>query len=227
MSEALAQIGAMKVPSSETLNKAAVAALEVAKTVSIVDDASYTIAGDELREIKGKVKALRERQSTILDPLKKAADEVRKLFGEALGLLEQAEGVIKARMVDYATARERGAAAARREAEEAAKRAAEEAASSGNADNVVDILEASVSVAVAPQAPKAAGISKVRTTVKARVVDKRAFIAHASSDQSGMLLEMIEVSESKLSALMRATGGSLNIPGVETFEEKSISARAA
>jgi membrane protease subunit (stomatin/prohibitin family) len=77
---------------------------------------------------------------------------------------------------------------------------------------------------VAIVAPKASGISKVRETIKARVTDKAAFLQAVAANPQ--YLDLVEVNQSALNALAKALGTSLKIAGIETYADKTISARS-
>jgi hypothetical protein len=219
-------------PSSAELEKSAAAASAMADSFEIVDQTTYELAAEELRDIKSKIKSLTERRMAITSPLTKAHAEVMALFKPAELRLLAAEKAMKSKLISYSDRIEREAAAARAAADEENRAAAARAAQlAAEADALLaraseTELAAAATNVVQISAPKAAGISKVKVTFKARVVDKRAFIEYALSEESGVCMEMIEVDEKPLSSIAKATGGAMKIPGVEVYEEKSIAARS-
>lgn len=242
MSNPLAALAGIQAPSGAELTASAKAALAMVDGFVIDSDTTYQLAGEELRSIKAKAKALEEKRTAITGPINSALKAVNDLFREPSATLAQAEKLIKSAMVEYADAQARKAEAARREAEEAQRRAAAEAAAiaeqaaaaaaAGQDERAEELaleasaVEISAAVAVAPViAPvKAAGISKVREVIKARVVDKAALVKYVADVPA--LLELVDINESRLNALAKALNGSINYPGVEVYTEKSISARA-
>jgi len=217
MSDPIAALATLRAPSQEDLSTPAQRALNMAEGWKIEDDETYGLAGDELRAIKAKAKSLEEQRTAITSPLNAALRAINALFKGPADMLDKAERLIKTQMIGYTDRKD-----AERRAAEAAQRAILEAQKDAPPE------EAVLAVAIAPpiDAPvRAAGISKVKVTVKARVVDKAAFLAHVS--QAPAYLDLIDVNESKLNTLARALGHSLSMPGVEIYEEKSIAARAA
>jgi len=100
----------------------------------------------------------------------------------------------------------------------AAEQAAAEAAA---ARAVASIIMAPT---VAPMTPKTKGIATVEKW-KARVTDKAALIAYVAANPQ--YAELLTVNESALNAQARSLKGNLQIPGVESYPEQSLSARTA
>jgi seryl-tRNA synthetase len=197
----------------------------------------YVAAGNYLKVIK-------ERAQKIADywrPKKEQAAALHKSLvaaeKELLAPLETATAAIKSRMLDYQREQERirqeqireqerMAAEARRKAEEAA-RLAEEASWKDELDDAdVDILrmaqaEVDTAVAAIPQVdPKAkvVGIS-TRKVWKARVVDDKA----VPVAMMGIMLRPIDMTA--LNRLAVASSGGAEVPGVEFYQDESMSVR--
>lgn len=240
----VAALATLRMPAQADIVTPAERALKMAEGWSITDDETYALAADELTAIKSKQKALEDMRTSITGPMNQALKAVNAVFKSPAELLERAERLIKGHMIAYADKREaeRRAAelAARRAAEEAERLAAEEharaAKEAGQGDMFDDAPSAEsaaadaaiMAIASAPVAPpvlKAAGVSKVKVTMKAEVFDKAAFIAHIA--QAPAYLDLVDINATKLNQLAKALGSNLNMPGVKLVEEKSIAARAA
>ncbi len=222
MSDALAAVSRLQVPNEQEMLAAAQSAHDMASSFAVDSDEDYQLAADELKAVKGKIKRLEEKRQEIVGPLLQAQRAVNALFKGPLELLARVEGDIKGKLIRYSQAQEAKAAEERAKAD-AALRAMNDA----NAFAAVDTFAKALDIVNASheQAPvKAAGISKVREIVKARVTDKAAFLQFAASRPE--LHAMVEISESKLSAMAKAMGGAMEYPGVEVYTDKSISARA-
>lgn len=222
--------------------------LNTAQALVIDSPTMFKAANDELVRIKGFYKQLDEQRKSITKPMDDAKKAVMDLFREPLTRLEQAEGVIKRGMLAYTQEQERiareeqarrdeVARKQREEAEAAARKAEEEAkaqAAAGNAAAAAEKLAeaqaaaqvAAVTVAapVAPYVPKVTGTT-VRGTWKAKVTDKIALIKFIAEHPEWT--HLLDINESQLNALARGQKADLKLPGVETWEEKGISARAA
>lgn len=236
----LAVVAALAAPNQDEILRPAQAALAMVRDYQIVDDESYGLAGEELKAIKAKGKALEEKRTAITGPLNAALKAVNDLFRPPTKALEEAEGLVKGKMIAYSEEQARlvreaqaaAAKAAREAAERAAQEAAERTAESGHEaqDEVAEhalqaAVQAAVAVAYIPPSPKVSGISKVRETVKVRITDKAAFLAHVA--QVPAYADLVDVNESRLNALAKALGAGFSMPGTETYTEKTIAARAA
>lgn len=237
MSDPFAQLNALRAPSQDELTGPAQRALTMAGNWKIEDDETYSLAADELRAVKAKAKALEEQRTAITTPMNAALRAVNALFKKPAEMLEQAEKLIKREMIGYSDRKEQERIAAERAAREAEERriAAEvearllETAGEIREESIHSFDDAAIvaaaSVPVVDLAPKVAGISKVKVTLKARVTDKAALLAHIA--QAPAYMDLADINESRLNTLVRALGAQLQLPGVELYEEKSIAARAA
>ena len=173
-------------------------------------------------------------------------EEIRKQEEAARKSREEAEARAAA---DRARAEEQ-AAAKRREAEEAEKRrlaaleagnqraaqaaAAEAARKQQEADAAIEAGErkaaerqAEVSVAAAPEtpAPKLSGFSS-RPVWKVKINDKAAVVKAAASGNSNALAVLM-IDESAAKRFVGTLKQGFDIPGIEAYEERSASSRAA
>lgn len=148
-----------------------------------------------------------------------------------LAPLDEAERIVKATMLTYTRKveeeRRKAEAEARRRKQEEAERLLREAAEAEQAGDAVGaetvltmaqmVEEMAAPVASAP-APVAAGIS-TRKVWKARVTDP----AKVPVEVAGMIIRPID--EGLLNKLAVSSKGTMAIPGVEMYQEESISAR--
>jgi len=112
---------AIAAPSSADLQRGAASALDLVQSFEVVDAATFEIAADELKAIKGKIDALNEKRLGITKPLDAAKAAVMALFKPPIALLEQAEGILKQKMHRRLRGRRpAGAGSARRAAPRAA-----------------------------------------------------------------------------------------------------------
>lgn len=210
----LSVLASIKTPTATELTTAAARTLEMLKEWTIDSQEAYGLAADELKALKAQQKALDERRTSITGPLNAALKSVNDLFRGPAALLGEAESVIKGKMIAWT------------EAQEAIQKAAMEAAAQAAAqqDDIEAAVSAAASVPVITTTAKVAGISKVQTKAKVNVTDKLALLKHIVEHPE--LLDIVEISETKLSQLAKALGSGFSVPGTIVTQEKSISARA-
>ena len=202
-----------------------------AKSLTIATSADYELAGQMLVEIKASTKAVKDYWK---EPKSSAAAQHKLLCDKEKQMLDplvKAEAIIKSAMVSFQAAVEK----ARREAEEAArKRQAEEAerllAQAIKAEGEGNESEAAASMAMAQmvddmrpvvsvEKPTAAGTS-IRKTWKARITDPKAVPSYVNG------IEVREINMSALNSLAKMTNGTIEIPGVEFYQESTLSVRS-
>lgn len=214
------------------LRAAGSATVEAARAIKIADNADYGKAGEFLVEIKRRGKQV----ESYWKPLKEQANAAWKGIVEKektmLSPLNEAETTIKREMARYsaeveAERRKAEAEARRRQQEErdrllAEALAAEKAGKAVEAETnmaMAEMVEDMPAPAVMAEAPKAAGIS-MRKTWKARVTENTDVPVFANG------VEIRPIDMAALNNIARLTKGTASIPGVEFFEEASLSARA-
>lgn len=204
-----------------------------AKSLSIKTNDDYEDAGRFLTEIKTRMKSVKDYWAEPKAKAKAAHQSVVDREKALLAPLTEAENIIKRSMVVYQNA---VAEAQRKAAEEARKRQREEAArlmqeaiaheEKGNdaaayvsmaMAEMVEDMKAPMPNAV--EAPKASGIS-TRKVWKARVVDASKVPIYANG------VEIRPIDFQALNRLASVSKGSLEIPGVECYEESIVSARS-
>ena len=205
--------------------------VQEASALTIESNADYDNAGQLLVQIKTQEKKIKEYWKAPKAAAKAAHATICDREKEMLAPLAEAEKTIKSCMAKYQAAVEK----ARREAEEAARKLKEQETErllnqAIEAEEAGDDQAAAINAAMAEmvndlppatgiETPKSAGVG-VRKTWKARVEDASLVPAYYNG------IEIRKIDMSALNALARMSKGLFQIPGVEFYEETSISARA-
>lgn len=202
--------------------------------IIVTDGTNYSAAAEFLKELK----TAQNRVTTFFaDMKKKAYDSWKQVVADenkVLNPLKRAEASIKTKMLDYDYAQKRQAeieekrlqkiADAKAEAErQRLIKAAEKLQTESLRDERLaeaEEIEAPV-IHVQHDTPKVTGIS-TRTTWKARVLDKKAFVVAASIDAN--LLGFVSVDQTALNKLAQATKGQLDYPGIEFYSDQRMAA---
>jgi len=193
--------------------------------LTITTDDDYSRGGDILKDIKARIKAVKDYWKAPKAAAQAAHKTLVDREKQMLKPLEDAEGTVKKTMLAYTTEQ-------RRIAEEAARKAREEeqarlaalaaqAEQQGDADSAAfmrDMMDTAEPEQVQPTAA-AKGVS-VRTTWKARVTDPHLVPAYHSGYQ------LREIDMKMLNVLARQYEGGLDIPGVEFYRDETLSVRA-
>jgi regulator of protease activity HflC (stomatin/prohibitin superfamily) len=197
----------------------------------------YEAAADELRLVKGQIKALEEKRTAITDPLNKALRRINDLFRPVRAALESAEAVYKSKLRDYDAEQERIAREAQAKAEQKAReererlqRQADELEAKGKFEAAVAKREASYATlapaaAPATPVPKLSGVSS-RSKWRARVLDDKALARHLLDTNPALFSQWFSVVQGALDKAADAQKSALNLPGVEVYEDKIYGARA-
>lgn len=222
------------IPTKEQLASETDPILATAQELKIDSPAMYEIAGDELRTIKAKAKALEERRKAITGPMDQAKKEVMDLFRKPLEVLEKAEAALKRTMIAYQQAEEAKAAAARAEAEKAAAaeraemaRQAREAEESGDVATAAALEVAATAITTHVEVAEPAKLAGVATTKRwsAEVVDKVAYIRHVL-DHAPELIDTVEIVMKPLNQMAVAMKDKLNLPGIKPVATSVLSVRS-
>lgn len=202
-----------------------------ARGMVIESQQDYENAGRFLVEIKTRSKQVKDYWAQPKAAAKAAHQTVVDREKEMLAPLVEAERVIKESMVNYQKAVEQ----AQRQAEEEARKrqqeeadrllqqAVESAASGDEMGEAINLAMAEMvnemptAAAIAPA--KAAGISTSKTW-KARVIDETIVPAYVNG------MEVRKINLAALNSIAKMTKGTANIPGVEFYQDMSISARS-
>jgi len=214
----------------EQLEKSGAAAVQTAKAFKITSQDDYEQGAKYLTGIKTRMKQITE----YWKPAKEAADKAHKQLvakeKQMLEPLKEAEGIIKRTMLNHQQAVER----ARREAEAEARRRQEEEAQrlleqAVQAEEKGDDQQAAINMAMAEmvsempaapviQTPTAQGTS-IRKTWKAKVVDEKLVPAYFNG------MELRTINMAVLNSLAKTTKGTMQIPGIQFYEDSSLSVR--
>jgi hypothetical protein len=219
-------------PSQGELDRGAASALALVEAFDVSDDATYEIAGDELRQIQTRRSQLDEQRKLITRPMDEAKKQVMDLFRGPLDVLDRAAGALKRKMLDYSEAREREAREARLVAERAAQaerdRIAEEARRLAAEGRVAEAaLQASMAESiVAPppavlDAPRVEGVSR-RETIDFEIVDAVLLIQHVAERPE--LAALVKIDSVALRQYLRGLGSSAKLPGVRVFKKATLAA---
>ena len=237
MNEAMATNGssalALNAKDTEALGREVSAAELRAMALTVSDDMSYQAAGDLARKIKAMQKTVKDYWEPVRAAAKKAYDGVLGKKKEMLEPLEKAEAILKRKMGDYAMEQQRRAreeeARRRREAEAAAQSKLEEAivaeADGDAAAAEYAMAEAEVydnyaaTIEGTAKKPKATGVSMAKAW-KITAVDpgKVPCTIHG--------VEIRPVDQKAVMRLIRASKGTIIIPGIRYEEDVSVSVRA-
>lgn len=166
-------------------------------------------------ERKAQEAAAAERERVAAE--QKKAREAAEAEAEKLAAAGREQEAIEARARAEREAAEREAAA-KVAAAEAKERAEREAAALRDTAAVV------VATPPATVAPKATGTS-VRTTWRARVVDKAKVIAFVAA--TPQFETLLDVNDTNLNALARSLKQNLRVDGVEVYEERGLASRSS
>lgn len=226
---------AITAPAAETLARGAASALDLVREFEIVDDATYEIGAEELQSIKRKASLLETQRKGITAPLDAAKAAVMNLFRGPVETLQQAEGILKGKLLTYQQDVARKAAEERAAAERAAqaerdrlKAEAEALASQGRSgEAAVKEQVAAMVVApptAAPAAPPAVKGLSTRETVDHEVTDILALVQHVAKNPE--LVNLLAVDSVKLRAYVKGLGLQCNLPGVRVFTKQSLASRA-
>lgn len=207
---------------------------QAAAGIAIIDDDTYQLAAAMLTSIKGQQNAVTDFFEPLRKTTKAAYDSVLKRRKDMLDPLNKAEAVIKKKLTAYQEKVERDRAAKEAElkrlaeAEREAKfEEAVSAEASGDALGAeLAMLDAEVmddvaaTIAVAPAAPKAAGIS-YRTDWEITGIDPKL----VPVEFAGAIIRPVD--EKAVKALIKASKGKIQIPGITYKAVKTVSARSA
>jgi hypothetical protein len=214
----------IELPDTEVIDSKALSAVETAKLLVIDDRPKYEKAGALLLGLK---EIEREIDATF-DPVIKSAYEAHRAAIAARDKhrapIREAERIIKKKMVEFQTLEERRIREeearlrelAKREEENERLKTAERLLAEGRAEEVISLLEGGLETppVVLPDtpAPKIKGIV-TREVWKFRI-----------EDPSKVPCEYHMIDEAKIRAVVRATEGKIEIPGVAIYMEKEIAA---
>lgn len=178
-----------------------VATLRELDTFTIATDEDSAFAADMIREVKAKHKELDERRKEVTGPLNTTIRTINSWFKPALDALESAEKKLKSKVALYM-----------QDCEARAREAIAAAAAAENAQEATLALAAAPPPAAMPQ-----GVS-MRKVWKYRIVDESAVPARFCSPDPAKI-------DAELRGRVRDEGTAPEIPGVEFYQESSMTVR--
>lgn len=182
-------------------NSAFEGALAYAKAFIVSDDASYSRALEDVREVKARAKTLEHKAASLIDPLKGVIAAIKAEIDPTLRAAKEIERVLKDKCAAFKVALEHENERRRAEAQAALteRRALPEHVA-----------------ALASTAPKLDGVT-TRKVFKIRITDAGAVPQR---------YRVYYVDEKAILADVVAAEGKAPIPGVEIFEDYIIGVRA-
>lgn len=226
---------AFEVTTSE-LAQQAITWPERARSLKISDQATYEIACEELKGIKGLRAQVEEAFGPIVKKAYEAHREAVLQRKKADAPLDEAEGILKQSIATWQTEQERVRREEQRRLEEEARRKQEEEleqqieqaeAEGASAAEVEAIIERAPAMPAAPvvAAPTIAPVSGVSTreTWAAEVTDLAAFIKHVAAhpEHSALLLPNMTA----INQMARALKSAMKIPGVRVYSSSTVAVR--
>lgn len=215
----------------DNIKESMLAVVNAAKTLIVSDDVTYQSAAETLKLISDRKKQVQEYWDGPKKSAAKAHKDICAKEKSMLSPLSDAESTLKRSMADYsmkleAMRRAEAAELERRKQEErerllAAAITAEQTGDTFSAElslNMAEMVDDMKVTPISSLAPKAEGIS-VRKTWKARITDDSLVPIHVA----GICLRPVDVSA--LTNLARATKGSIQIPGVQFYEDANLAVR--
>lgn len=213
---------------SPELRQETTVVLAEAKALTVTDAHTYGLAAERVKGLKSLTKKVSDWFEPLVTAAHRAHKELTSRRGDTLKPIEAECARLTREMSAWKTKEDRKAR------EEAARLAREQQAleqrvqlevaatleAQGMAAEAAAVVEQAIAmpapvVPVAPTAPVVEGIS-YRTTWKHQVIDP-ALVPR----------EYLVIDESKIAAVVRATKGTLQIPGVRIYPEQSAIVRGA
>lgn len=209
--------------------------VERVKALVIASPQDRLAASDQMKEVKRAQKTIKAETQGMVDAAKESLATARDFQGRYLSPFVEAEGILKEKAGAWDTEQDRirraEQARLQAEAEERARKEREKALKAAEKLKTPELKEQRIAEAEAieapaieiPEAPKAEGES-YRTIWKSRLVDIGALIeaAAAGNDAARSMLAFDAVAAN---GFARGTKGSVKVPGVEIYSEKSLAVR--
>jgi len=222
--------------SEQEIKQEALTVVEQAKVVKITDQATYDQACSLLLDqIKPFRKRWLEYWAAVKNPAYEAYQAIQKKFSEGDKPLEAAEKQVKTEISRWNEEQEKIRQEKQRQSEEAARLAEEEerlriatmaeeaGATEEEVNSIVDSPITAVAPPVAPTYQKASGIS-TRENYKARVTDMKKL---CQAIAKGIVpVTYVLPNQSALDARAKADKLTMNVPGVQPYNDPVVSGRS-
>ena len=193
--------------------------LEVYQDYKIISAPAYTVAGDDFKKVNRKMKELTDMRLSMTRPLDNSKSKIMAFFKKPIDILEQIKRNISLCMSAFQSEQQRKARAeeerlrklAEVEARELERRAGK-VKSEEKREQLLQQAEETKNITpvVAVEVPKVQGVA-TRTSWKYEIIDEKLIPRN-----------FLKVDEVKLGQVVRATKGTLQIPGVKIYSEESI-----
>lgn len=237
MNEAVAvKSEALVLDTAETekgLGKEASLIEQKAKSVVVANDADYVFASELTKDVKRMQKKVKEYWEPLRMGAKKTYDDILAKKKEMLDPIESAERILKSKLGDYVVEKERK----RREQEEALRRLAqkevdkkiEEAIQANDAGDAVG-AEFALTDAEVMEGIALGGVIRSQTPISEGVSTAKAWkIVSVDESQvpvavNGAVIRPVD--EKAVMALIKASKGKIEIPGIKYEETVTISVRS-
>lgn len=221
---------AMKPTVEQELERGGAVMVKTARGLTITSHEDFEKGNEILKDIKARAKQIKEYWKGPKAAADAAHKELVAKEAQMLKPLKDAESIIKTAMLAYDAEVKRQ----RREAEEAARKAreaevrrlesiavmAEEQGDEETAEIMRDMAEeVPIGEITAAVAPVSKGLS-VRTTWKARVVDPKLVPAYFEG------MELRTINQAALNNIAKWRNGEAQVPGVEFYQDSTMSVRA-
>lgn len=207
-----------------------------ANEITVTNGEEYSEASNFLLKIKEMQKKVGEYWKPLRENAHKAWKSICDKEKEFTSPLQEAEHIIKGKMIEWQRQEEEKRLAEQRrlqaEAEERARKERERLIKQAEKLKTPVLKEQRLQEAEEVEAPeitlqtekpKVTGIS-TRKLWKAKLEDKEKFIRAALDDKN--LMPYIEIDMGKLNKMAAATKGEIEYPGVKFYEEMTIAGRA-
>lgn len=177
----------------------------------ILTNADLVPSTDDLATIAKCKKAMLKRNTEILAPFKATVDQVSQAFADLMAPIEEADRVTREKVAAFRNQQSRKISEAARIEAEKLRLAKEEAALNGTGEITVP-LNTAQSPAPAPDRVRTGqGTQGFQKVYKWEVVDK-----------SLVPLEYLAVDAAKVGAVVKASKGTISIPGIRTWEDETV-----
>jgi hypothetical protein len=221
-------------PAAMTLLTPAEGALARALSIVVNDDADAEIATECAKESKRRWEALEQQRKHLLEPVYEQRDRILALFSGPQDYYKRATDTVRRKLADYLDAkakkeREEQARRERAQREEAERleREAKKAEERGNTELATAKREIAEQVALAPvqtgTTKTAEGLSSA-VRYSAKCTDKATLVKAAA--RNPMLMSLLDVNQSALNAMARATKEAFAVPGCELEKIRDARVRA-
>ena len=207
---------------------------ERARSITITNQQTYSIAATLLIDISGLAKRIQDHHKPIKDAAYAAHKTAVAAEKRLLDPLDEARAILRRGIGTWEADQERVRLELERKAQEEARKQEEEmrlalatqAEDIGADPSTVDeILSTPLGTAPPPVAPTFQRVSGVSSSQRwhAQVIDLKALIRAVADGKAST--EFLEPSMVALNALARAMKSTLNVPGVRAVAEPTVSAR--